>query len=145
MNNFKEKNMTHKITSDWKGEMAYEVDTVGGKLQLNATAGEDGKAKGMTPKYLMLVSLAGCTSMDVTSLLEKMRAQVEDFKVEVEGELTDEHPKYYHTVKLTYKFKGEDLKKDKIEKAVKLSVDRYCGVYEMFRKFADVSYEIKYN
>lgn len=137
--------MTHKITSDWKGEMAYEVQTEGGKLQLDATNSEDGKAKGITPKYLMLVSLAGCTSMDVTSLLEKMRAQVEDFKVEVEGELTEEHPKHYHTVKLTYLFKGEDLKKDKIEKAVKLSVDRYCGVYEMFRKFAKVSYEIKYN
>lgn len=137
--------MKHKITSDWKGEMSYEVETVGGKLLLDATPGDDGKAKGMTPKYLMLVSLAGCTSMDVTSLLTKMRAQVEDFKVEVEAELTEEHPKYYHTVNLIYKFKGEDLKKDKIEKAVKLSIDRYCGVYEMFRKFADVSYEIKYN
>lgn len=136
--------MTHKITSDWKGEMAYEVETVGGKLQLDATAGEDGNAKGMTPKYLMLVSLAGCTSMDVTSLLEKMRAQVEDFKVEVEGELTEEHPKYYHTVTLKYIFKGEDLQKDKIEKAVKLSIDKYCGVYEMFRKFADISYDIVY-
>ena len=92
----------------------------------------------------MLVSLAGCTSMDVTSLLEKMRAQVKDFKVEVEGELTEEHPKYYHTVKLNYIFEGEDLKKDKIEKAVKLSVDRYCGVYEMFRQFSEVSYEIIY-
>lgn len=137
--------MTHKITSDWKGEMAYEVETVGGKIQLNATPDEDGNAKGMTPKYLMLVSLAGCTSMDVTSLLEKMRAQVEDFKVEVEGELTEEHPKYYHTVKLKYIFKGEDLQKDKIEKAVKLSIDKYCGVYEMFRKFAIVKHEIIYN
>ncbi|MEN8786204.1 MAG: OsmC family protein, partial [Flavobacteriales bacterium] len=95
--------------------------------------------------YLMLVSLAGCTSMDVTSLLEKMRAQVTDFKIEVEGNLTEEHPKYYDKVKMIYKFKGEDLQKDKIEKAVKLSVDRYCGVYEMFRQFADVSYEIQYN
>jgi len=66
--------MTHKITSDWKGEMAYEIETVGGKLQLDATPDENGIAKGMTPKYLMLVSLAGCTSMDVTSLLNKMRA-----------------------------------------------------------------------
>ena len=136
--------MTHKITSDWKGEMAYEVQTAGGKLQLDATPGEDGKAKGITPKYLMLVSLAGCTSMDVTSLLEKMRAQVTDFKVEVEGELTEEHPKYYHTVKMKYIFGGENLQKDKIEKAIKLSVDRYCGVYEMFRKFAEVSHEIIY-
>ena len=137
--------MTHKITSDWKGEMAYEIETVGGKLQLDATPDENGIAKGMTPKYLMLVSLAGCTSMDVTSLLNKMRAQVVDFKVEVEAELTEEHPKYYNRVKLVYKFKGEDLQKDKIEKAVKLSVDKYCGVYEMFRQFAEVEFEIVYN
>jgi len=44
-----------------------------------------------------------------------------------------------------YKFKGEDLQKDKIEKAVKLSVDKYCGVYEMFRQFAEVEFEIVYN
>lgn len=137
--------MTHKITSDWKGEMAYEVETVGGKINLDATPDENGNAKGITPKYLMLVALAGCTSMDVTSLLEKMRAQVADFKVEVEGELTEEHPKYYHKVTLIYSFKGDDLQKDKIEKAVKLSVDRYCGVYEMFRQFAEVNYEIVYN
>lgn len=137
--------MTHKIATDWKGEMAYEAETVGGKLMLDATPAADGNAKGITPKYLMLVSLAGCTSMDVTSLLEKMRAQVADFKVEVEGNLTEEHPKYYDKVKMVYKFKGEDLQKDKIEKAVKLSVDRYCGVFEMFRQFADVSYEIQYN
>lgn len=137
--------MTHKIATDWNGEMAYEVETTGGSFTLDATPDENGKAKGMTPKYLMLVSLAGCTSMDVTSLLTKMRAQVENFRVEVEGELTEEHPKHYHKVKLVYLFKGEDLQKEKIEKAVKLSIDRYCGVYEMFRQFADVSYEIRYN
>jgi putative redox protein len=137
--------MTHKISTDWKGEMQYEVDTIGGKFILDASPDFEGNAKGITPKYLMLVSLAGCTSMDVTSLLEKMRAQVVDFKVEVEGSLTEEHPKYYDKVKMVYRFKGEDLQKDKIEKAVKLSIDRYCGVFEMFRQFADVSYEIKYN
>ena len=137
--------MTHKITSDWKGDMAYEVETSGGTIKLDATPDENGNTIGMTPKYLMLVALAGCTSMDVTSLLEKMRAQVTDFKVEVEGELTEEHPKHYHNVKLVYVFKGEKLQKDKIEKAVKLSVDRYCGVYEMFRKFSAVDYEIRYS
>lgn len=137
--------MTHTIQTDWKGEMAYEVETVGGKLELDATPDENGKAKGITPKYLMLVSLAGCTSMDVTSLLNKMRAQVQGFKVEVEGSLTEEHPKHYDKVKMVYKFRGDDLQKEKIEKAVKLSVDRYCGVFEMFRQFAEVTYEIQYN
>ena len=73
-----------------------------------------------------------------------MRAEVEDFKIGVEANLTDEHPKTYDKVKVTYKFYGSDFKKDKIEKSVNLSVDRYCGVFEMFRQFSDISHEIVY-
>ncbi|MEX1383663.1 OsmC family protein, partial [Lutibacter sp.] len=89
-------------------------------------------------------SLAGCSAMDVASLLKKMRAEVDDFKIEVAANLTDEHPKVYDKVHVTYKFYGNDFKKDKIEKSVSLSVDRYCGVFEMFRKFSDISHEIVY-
>jgi putative redox protein len=92
---------------------------------------------------LMLSSLAGCTGLDVVSLLVKMRAEVEDFKMVVTGELTDEHPKIYHKVHIEYHFYGSDLKEDKITKAVNLSVERYCGVMEMFRQFATVTTEVQ--
>ena len=98
--------------------------------------------KGLRPKALMLSSLAGCSGLDVVSLLKKMRAEVNDFKMVVHGELTEEHPRYYHKVVIEYHFYGSDLQEDKINKAVKLSVDQYCGVMEMFRQFAKVTTEV---
>ena len=138
--------MEHKIVSEWQSGMHFVADTVGGNAILDADEEVGGKGLGKRPKPLMLVSLAGCTGMDVASLLKKMRVEVDDFRVEVTGELTDEHPKTYHTVKVDYYFGGEEVadSKDKIEKAVNLSVERYCGVYEMFRQFAQISFEIHY-
>ena len=104
-----------------------------------------GEGKGVRPKPLVLVSLAGCTAMDVASLFTKMRAVPDDFKVYVSAELTDEHPKYYYTTHIEYHFWGKDLKKDKLEKSVNLSLDRYCGVTAMFRKFSEVTHEIIYH
>lgn len=103
---------------------------------------DDIESRGLRPKAMMLSSLAGCSGLDVVSLLKKMRAEVEDFKIIVHGELTDEHPKYYHKVTVEYHFYGSELKQDKIEKAVSLSVEKYCGVMEMFRQFADVTTEV---
>ena len=60
----------------------------------------------------------------------------------VHGELTEEHPRYYHKVVVEYHFYGNDLQEDKINKAVKLSVDQYCGVMEMFRRFAKITTKV---
>lgn len=136
--------MINKIEVSWKGEMLFESVAPEGNVMIDAAEDAGGQGKGLRPKALMLTALAGCTAMDVASLLKKMRAEVADFKIEVEANLTDEHPKIYDKVKVTYKFYGADFQKDKIEKAVNLSVERYCGVMEMFRKFAEVSIEIQY-
>jgi len=101
-----------------------------------------GTDKGPRPKALLLVSLAGCTAMDVISILGKMRVQPEAFRIETDGELTEEHPKYYHKLHLRYVFKGKDLPVDKLEKAVSLSQERYCGVSAMLSKAATITHEI---
>jgi len=124
--------------------MLFESVAPEGAVMIDADEAVGGQGKGLRPKAMMLTSLAGCTAMDVISLLKKMRAEVDDFKIEVEANLTDEHPKYYNKVHVTYKFFGSDFKKDKIEKSVNLSVERYCGVMEMFRQFANVTTEIRY-
>ena len=124
--------------------MLFESVAPEGNVMIDAAEENGGQGKGLRPKALMLSSLAGCTAMDVASLLKKMRAEVADFKIEVEANLTDEHPKIYDKVKVTYKFYGSDFQKDKIEKAVNLSVESYCGVMEMFRHFAKVTTEIQY-
>jgi len=124
--------------------MLFESKAPEGSVMIDADEQVGGQGKGLRPKAMMLTALAGCTAMDVASLLKKMRAEVDDFKIEVEANLTDEHPKYYDKVHVTYRFYGSDFKKDKIEKSVSLSVDRYCGVIEMFRQFSEVTTEIIY-
>jgi len=136
--------MTNKIEVSWKGNMLFESVAPEGNVMIDAAEEIGGQGKGLRPKAMMLSSLAGCSGMDIASLLKKMRAEVEDFKIEVEANLTEEDPKFYDKVHVVYRFFGSNFKKDKIEKAVNLSVDRYCGVMEMFRKFADVTTEIIY-
>ncbi len=115
----------------------------GVSLMLGSSA--EGDEKIPSPKVLMLSSLAVCSGLDVVSILEKMKIQLSDFKITSEANLTDEHPKYYNNVSLGYHFYGEDLDKAKINKAVNLSITKYCGVMEMFRSFAEIKTEIYYN
>lgn len=136
--------MKQTIKIQWQDNMLFNADTLGGNFKIDASEDDGGQGKGVRPKALMLTSLAGCTGMDIVSLLKKMRAEVNNIEIDVSGELTDEHPKYYHQVHVEYRFYANSFKKDKIEKAVNLSVEKYCGVMEMFRKFAKVTTEIKY-
>jgi len=136
--------MIHTIETNWQGQMLFNVEEPGGTINIDSDPQFGGQNKGVLPKPLMLSALAGCTGMDVISLLKKMHAEVANFKIEVNGHLTEEHPKYYDKVIVIYKFYGSEFKKDKIEKAINLSVERYCGVMEMFRQFAKVSTNIQY-
>ena len=136
--------MTNKIKTQWQGNMLFNAESLGGSFKIDAAEDVGGQDLGVRPKALMLTSLAGCTGMDVISLLKKMRAEVKGLEIDVNGELTDEHPKYYKKVHIEYRFYGKEFKKDKIEKAIKLSQDRYCGVSEMFRQFAEITIDIKY-
>ena len=134
---------SNTVTTVWKENMLFESDNPSGHSVLIDTSSENGgENKGLGPKALMLSSLAGCSGLDVVSLLKKMRAEVADFKMVVHAELTEEHPKYYHKAAVEYHFYGSNLQEDKINKAVKLSIDQYCGVMEMFRQFAKVTTEV---
>ncbi|MFP4844481.1 OsmC family protein [Winogradskyella sp. PE311] len=138
--------MADKITTHWKGGLTFESDNPSGKFVTMDTNidGQD-ERYGLSPKAMMLSSLAGCSALDVISTLDKMKEDIDDFKIDVSGELTDEHPRYYHSVVVDYHFYGTDLNKKKCERAVELSVDKYCGVMEMFRKFAKIETNIIYH
>jgi putative redox protein len=130
---------SHTVTTVWKENMQFETDNPSGHKVLIDTSEENGgNNSGLGPKAMMLSALAGCSGLDVVSLLKKMRTEIVDFKMDVTGELTDEHPKYYDKVSVDYHFYGTNLDEEKINKAVKLSIDKYCGVMEMFRKFAEI-------
>ena len=132
----------------WTEKMAFEVDLNGHKFIIDAKENVGGEDKGPQPKPFMLVALGGCTAMDVISILRKMRVDtsLEDFTVDVNGELTDEHPKHFKSMHVTYSFtpkKGIELPMDKIKKAIDLSEERYCGVSESYRKAMTMTSEIK--
>ncbi|GAB7258030.1 OsmC family protein [uncultured Polaribacter sp.] len=131
------------VTTVWKQKSQFETDNPSGhKFTMFDKSQDNGDVVGFAPKALMLSSLAGCSGLDVVSLLTKMHAEVADFKIEVTAELTDEHPKFYNKVKVDYHFSDAELQPKKIQKAVNLSVTKYCGVMEMFRQFADIEIEI---
>jgi len=131
-----------KVNIDWIEDMAFETEINGHKLIIDADEPVGGKDRGPRPKPLTLVSLGGCTGMDVVSILNKMRVNFESCRVSVEAEQSDEHPKYYKKIHLTYIFKGNDLPMAKLDKAVNLSQDRYCGVSAMLKNSAELTYKI---
>lgn len=137
--------MKHIIDLGWKHDMSFETDIDGHQLVLDAAEESGGHDSGPRPKKLMLAALAGCTAMDVISILKKMHIFPDQFHVLVEGDLTDEHPKKYAAMKVIYQFKGNDLPLDKLEKAVKLSEEKYCGVSATLRGSVELTSEIRIN
>jgi len=133
------------IHADWQNGMMFETEINGHKLILDAAEAGGGTNKGPRPKALMLVALAGCTGMDVVSILQKMRVEVKKFRVWIEAQQTEEHPKHYAEIKIIYEFTGKDLPMDKLEKAVSLSDERYCGVSAVYKKAMKVTNEIRVN
>lgn len=103
-----------------------------------------GSSAGSSPMEMILMGLGGCTSMDVLSILVKMKEDVLDYKVEIFAENAEEHPKIYTKIKIKYYFYGNNLNGKNIEKAIRLSQDKYCSVSAMLKKSSEIdfSYEI---
>ena len=134
--------MKQDISISWKKGMAFEAEVNGHKIMLDAAEQHGGKDLGPRPKALMLVALAGCTGMDVVSILTKMRVELDNFDVKVEGEQSEEQPVHFISMHIIYEFWGKDLPVDKLEKAISLSHERYCGVSAVYRKAMPVTNEI---
>ncbi len=133
---------TNHITTKWLGNMAFESTNPSGQnLKIDIAKEDGGDSSGYRPKALMLSGLAGCSGLDVASLMKKMKLEVDEFTIETIANLTDEHPKYYDKVAIEFHFHGANLEEKKLQRAVDLSVEKYCGVMEMFRQFAEL--EIK--
>jgi putative redox protein len=93
---------------------------------------------------LMLASLAGCTGLDVVGILNKMRVDFSDLSIKVDAHLTEGDAAMYDEVIVNYSIKADPADKLKVEKAIKLSQEKYCGVTKMFEAFAKVSYTIQF-
>jgi putative redox protein len=135
--------MKHAINVKWTGEMAFEAMVDDHRIVMDSRPEAGGKNSGPRPKSLLMVSLAGCTGMDVISILKKMKVDVTGFNIRVIGDVTEDHPKHYTTMKLEYEFTGKELPLDKIKHAIELSQEKYCGVSATLKIPVGIGYEIK--
>jgi len=134
--------MKETIKAQWLNDLSFETEVDGHKIYMDTSLEHGGKNTGPRPKLLMMVALAGCTGMDVAAILKKMRENVDEFSVEVEGDVTEEHPKRFEGMKVIYRLKGKGLKRKNVEKAVNLSNTRYCGVSANYKEAFDITHEI---
>ena len=126
-----------KITTSWKKNHEFESKQDHNIIQLDGD-----KKNGFGPKALLLAGLAGCSGIDVVDILEKKKVEYSDFSIDVEAEQTEEHPKVFKDITITYRMKTDTENKIKVEKAIELSLDKYCGVSAMLKKNSTVNYKL---
>jgi len=136
--------MKETITTKWLNGLAFEAEVDGHKVYMDSSMEHGGKNTGPRPKPLMMVALAGCTAMDVAAILKKMKTELEEFTVDVEGDVSEDHPKRFLEMKVIYRVKGKNLNRKNIEKAVDLSANKYCGVSANYSKAFPITHEIVY-
>lgn len=126
-----------KTVTTWKTKHEFE------SRQDNNTIKLDGnRENGFSPKALLLAGLAGCSGIDVVDILEKMRVEFSDFTIDTEAEQTNEHPKVFKEILITYRLKTASDNEDKVRKAIDLSLEKYCGVSAMLKKNSPVNYKL---
>ncbi len=137
--------MKHATQTTWKNDLHFESTIDKQSVHFDATALPGNHLEGVSPKKVILSGLAGCTGMDVAAILKnKFKIPFSDFSLDVEGELTESHPKYYHKIHLTYNINVAEADRDKVREAVNLSTEKYCGVHAMLAKAADITKEIQF-
>ncbi len=108
---------------------------------MDSSKDKGGFDSGPRPMELLLLSLIGCTGMDVIYILRKMRVKVDGFEVEVNAERAKEHPRVYKKVHVTYTFYGDEIPEDKVKQAIELSQNRYCSVSATMRAVGELTYD----
>ncbi len=122
--------------------LSFNVEVDGLTMKIDSMEEFGGKQRGPRPKSLMLVALGGCTGMDVASIMRKMKIPYDSLEVSVNGVLTETHPKHFEKMHITYVVKGKNIDRSKVEKAVALSQDKYCGVTYSYKAAIEITHEI---
>jgi len=134
---------THTIKTIWRKDNIFDTDVDGHTITIDLGKEDGGEDAGPRPKKLLLVAAAGCSGLDVVPLLKKMRVELKGFDIQIEAQMSEEHPKQYTSMKVIYEFEGDNLPMEKLEKAVTLSYEKYCGVMAMYKKSIPISWEIR--
>lgn len=134
-----------QVKLNWKGGMQFDAQVGEHVIVLDASEELGGMNLGVRPKPLLLVALAGCTGMDIASLARKMRVEFQKIEIEADAEKSDEIPATYTSMTLKYRFEGKGIDPAKPLKMVDLSQERYCGVANMLRQVAPITFEVYLN
>lgn len=119
----------------WQGGMKLEGTADSGhRVPLSAKLSEGGDASGFTPMELIATGLAGCTALDVISILTKKRQAVTDFEVQVHATRAAEHPKVFTGAVIEYLVTGRGVDEAAVVRSIELSATRYCPAHAMFNK-----------
>jgi putative redox protein len=131
-----------ELTINWKEKMAFSgVTPSGHEFIMDAAPEVGGENSGPRPTELLLEAVAGCTGIDIISILQKMRLKPTAFQMDVKGDRAEEHPKRFTTINIHYAFDGE-LPEDKVVRAIQLSKDKYCSVSHSLNAEITVSYSL---
>ena len=129
----------------WKSNMSFDGSSDSGFTVPLGTGPEvGGNNDGFRPMELIAIGIAGCTAMDVMSILQKKRQEVTSFEVLVHAERASEHPKVFTHLTIEYIIGGKNLSKEAVKRAVELSETKYCPAQTMFRKVAPMELKITY-
>ncbi|MEW5936926.1 MAG: OsmC family protein [Candidatus Thermoplasmatota archaeon] len=112
-------------------------------VPMDTTIESGGMNSGAMPMELLLLALGGCMGMELVSILEKKRAKLDDFWVELEAERTDLYPRTFSTVRMRYVFVGKEIDRERVRKAVEISAEKYCSVGAMLRGSVTIEHDIK--
>ncbi len=134
-----------EVTGKKVGTLSFQIDQNGHTYILDAPESVGGDDSGPSPKGLLLSGLIGCTGIDVALLLKKMRVEYDNLEIKAETELTEEEPKVFKEITLSYYLNGDENDIKKIRKAVNLSMDKYCGVSAMLEKNSPIVSKIYLN
>ncbi len=127
----------------WKNAMSFEGTADSGfKVALGTTPDVGGDNDGFRPMEMLAIGLAGCTAMDVISILAKKRQKVKGFEVRVIAQRQDEHPKVFSHLTLEYIISGDELSREAVERAVQLSAEKYCPAQAMFKQIVPMDLKI---
>ena len=117
--------------------------TSGHTLTMDADDVSGGHNAGFRPMELLLVGFGGCSGMDVISILRKKKQPVSGLEINVAGEMTDEYPKIYRKIHIEYVVKGKGVGKEAVERAIQLSLDKYCSVGATLGKAGTITHSYK--
>lgn len=123
------------ITLNWKGRMSFEGAGDSGFAQkMDAEEAVGGDNNGARPMELIALGLAGCTGMDVISILQKKKQPVSDFQIKVHAERAGEHPKVFTRAVIEYLVTGKNVDEAALLRAIELSAEKYCPAQAMLSK-----------